>query len=208
MTEKEKKEKKRLYDIEYRKQHKEKLAKQQKEWAENNPEKIIANRKRNKLGKIISDKKYSENNKERVNKKKSNWAKNNPEKVKKANYDYVMKKLNNDPLYKLKHYIRCGIRQSLKKNGFTKKSKTCKILKCSFDEFKEYIESQWEPWMNWGNYGNPKDGIYELNKTWDLDHIIPSSSAINENDVIKLNHFTNFQPLCSYINRFVKKNKI
>jgi len=60
--------------------------------------------------------------------------------------------------------------------------------------------------MNWQNYGNPVDGLIEPNKTWDIDHIIPISSAINEDELLKLNHYTNLQPLCSYYNRFVKKN--
>lgn len=61
--------------------------------------------------------------------------------------------------------------------------------------------------MTWDNKGNPKDGIYELNKTWDVDHIIPLSSAKSVEDIIKLNHYTNLQPLCSYVNRFIKKTK-
>lgn len=48
----------------------------------------------------------------------------------------------------------------------------------------------------------------ELYYGWDLDHIIPSSSAITENDILKLNHYTNFQPLDSFINRFVKKDRL
>lgn len=71
--------------------------------------------------------------------------------------------------------------------------------------FKEYIESKFEIWMTWDNYGNPKDGFYEIEKTWDLDHIIPLRTAVDENEIIKLNHFTNLQPLCSYNNRFIKK---
>lgn len=59
--------------------------------------------------------------------------------------------------------------------------------------------------MTWDNYGNPKDGFYEIEKTWDLDHIIPLRTAVDENEIIKLNHFTNLQPLCSYNNRFIKK---
>lgn len=200
------KEKKRVYDIEYRKKNKEKLAKQQKEWAKNNPDKIIANRKRNKLSKKISDKKYSKKNKDKVNEIKRNWAKNNPDKIKKAKLKWVNKQILKDPLFKLKHYIRCGINQSFKRNGYSKKTRTYKILGCSYEEFKTHIELQWKPWMNWDNYGNPKDGILEPNKSWDLDHIIPFSSAINENEVIKLNHYTNFQPLCSYINRKIKIN--
>ena len=60
--------------------------------------------------------------------------------------------------------------------------------------------------MNWDNYGDPKDGILELNKTWDIDHIEPLSSAKTEEDIIRLNHYTNLQPLCSYYNRHIKKN--
>jgi len=46
----------------------------------------------------------------------------------------------------------------------------------------------------------------EKNYGWDLDHIIPTSSVNTEDELIKLNHFSNIQPLCSYINRYIKKN--
>ena len=46
MTTEEKKEKKRLYDIEYRKKNKEKLCNQKKEWVENNKEKISGYKKK------------------------------------------------------------------------------------------------------------------------------------------------------------------
>ena len=42
----------------------------------------------------------------------------------------------------------------------------------------------------------------KLTKT--LDHITPSTSAITEQDIIRLNHYTNLQPLCSYVNRYIK----
>lgn len=58
--------------------------------------------------------------------------------------------------------------------------------------------------MTWEN-----KGLYngELNFGWDIDHIIPISSAKSEEDIIRLNHFSNLQPLCSKINRDIKKNK-
>jgi hypothetical protein len=34
------------------------------------------------------------------------------------------------------------------------------------------------------------------------------TSATSEDDVIKLNHYTNLQPLCSYTNRYIKKDTI
>ena len=57
--------------------------------------------------------------------------------------------------------------------------------------------------MTWENRG-----LYngELNYGWDIDHIIPSSSGLNYNDIIKLNHYTNLQPLCSYTNRVIKRD--
>jgi hypothetical protein len=53
-------------------------------------------------------------------------------------------------------------------------------------------------------------GLYngELNYGWDIDHIIPLSSVNEENDIIKLNHYTNLQPLCSKVNRDIKKDNL
>jgi hypothetical protein len=56
--------------------------------------------------------------------------------------------------------------------------------------------------MTWKNYGKYNG---ELEYGWDIDHIIPLCSAINEEELIKLNHFTNLQPLCSKVNRDIKR---
>lgn len=39
-----------------------------------------------------------------------------------------------------------------------------------------------------------------------IDHIIPLSSAKTEEDIIKLSHYSNLQPLCSKVNRDIKKD--
>ena len=160
---------------------------------------------------------------EEIKIKKSDWKKNNPEKnklhskkyreknkekIKKYFKEYNEKRLKNDETYKLTFIIRKRIRESLKYCGFNKKNKTKEILGCDIKEFKQHLESQFEPWMSWDNYGNPKDGIFGLNKTWDIDHIIPITSTKNEEEILKLNHYTNLRPLCSYTNRWIKKNKI
>ena len=59
--------------------------------------------------------------------------------------------------------------------------------------------------MSWENYGKYNG---EIDFGWDIDHIIPLSSAKTEEDIIKLNHYTNLQPLCSFINRTVKRDII
>ena len=95
--------------------------------------------------------------------------------------------------------------KAFKRNGYTKKSKSIDIIGCSFEEFQEHLESKFESWMTWEN-----KGIYngELNYGWDIDHIIPLSSAKTEEDVIKLNHYTNLQPLCGYTNRYLKRGLV
>ena len=95
------------------------------------------------------------------------------------------------------------ILKSLKKINHKKKSKSLSTLGCSYEDFKSYIESKFETWMCWDNHG-----LYngQLNYGWDLDHIIPLSSAGSEEELIKLSHYSNIQPLCSKINRDVKKN--
>lgn len=178
-----------------------------------NKEKIIIKQK----NKGISDERkktkkiYRSNHLEENRISSRNYREKNKEKIKLYFKSYFKKynenRINNDPQYKLTISIRKRIRESLKYSGFKKKTKTTIILGCSFNEFKEHIEKQFEPWMNWNNYGNPKDGIFEPNKTWDIDHIIPVSSAISEEELIKLNHYSNLKPLCSYYNRWVKGNK-
>ena len=116
---------------------------------------------------------------------------------------YKTNRRNVDNLYKITENLRTLIRGSIKRNGYTNKSRTHDILGCSYDWFILHLESKFEPWMNWDNYG-----LYngEPNYGWDIDHITPLSSATTEEELLILNHHDNLQPLCSYINRDVKKH--
>lgn len=89
--------------------------------------------------------------------------------------------------------------------GVAIKTKTFQILGCTYNEFKLHLESKFQPWMNWDNRG-PHNGTPDYG--WDIDHIIPLKTATCESDIIRLNHYTNLQPLCSYINRDVKRSMI
>jgi hypothetical protein len=161
-------------------------------------------------------KEYYEKNKDVIINKQKLYYIENKESIYKYREDYkpirnekrrieYMYKMNNDKLFYLKESIRSCIKQSFKRKGFKKISNTQNILGCSFLEFKLYLESKFEDWMTWENRG-----LYngELNYGWDIDHIIPISSAITEEDIIRLNHYTNLQPLCAYINRVIKKDLI
>lgn len=182
-----------------------------KEW-------YLSNKDRLKLTSIEKSKKYREENIQKVreksikyyydNREKSikyskEWAKNNRIEINKKRLIRDKKRMDNDPIFKLASVIRKSINRVLWKGNYTKKSRTHEILGCSFQEFKNFIEIKFEKWMNWDNHG-----LYngEPNYGWDLDHIIPISSAKNEEEVLLLNNYTNFQPLCSKINRNIKKN--
>lgn len=110
-----------------------------------------------------------------------------------------------DPLFALQENIRSLIWSAFTNRGFRKQNSSEEILGCSYEEFKNHIESLFEPWMTWENRnkydGTPKSG-------WDVDHIVPVSQAKNEKDLLKLNHYTNLRPLCSYQNRIIKRNKV
>jgi len=146
-----------------------------------------------------------EKNKEKIKTQQKVYRENNKEKIKEGNRLYENKRKLNDPLFSLLKNIRSSIRRNFKNNGYTKKSKSYAILGCTFEELKSHLEEQFEDWMNWENRG-----LYngELNYGWDIDHIIPISSAKTEEDIIRLNHYTNLQPLCGYTNRYIKKNNL
>jgi hypothetical protein len=117
---------------------------------------------------------------------------------------YRHKKRLQDPLYKMRiTYVRrmnkCIKRFNVKNTIFLEK------LGCELDYLKNYIESRFENWMTWDNHGKYNG---ELNYGWDLDHVIPLSSAKTEKEFYKLCHYKNLQPLCSKINRDIKKDKI
>lgn len=131
------------------------------------------------------------------------WHENNKEKRREYRRNYC-KKRREDSLYKLSENISNLIRMSFYNNNFLKSSKSFNILGCNIQEFKKYIEYKFEPWMNFYNYGKPKN---KIDKRWVFDHIIPISTAKSKDDLIKLNHYSNFQPL-EFIENIKKSNKL
>ena len=86
----------------------------------------------------------------------------------------------------------------LKENNLNKKYKVINIIGCDLITLKEHIEKQFKDGMNWENYG-----LFG----WHIDHIIPLSSAKTEEELYKLCHYTNLQPLWAEEN-MKKGNKI
>jgi len=153
-------------------------------------------------------KKYFQNNPQKANGNPvtiKEWRRKNPDYMKhykQSNPQYVIackhsnkltrkQRMLTDPLFKFACVTRTLIHGSFKRacNGiYSKPSKSESILGCTIPEFISYIESMLKPDMTFENHGAGYG-------KWNLDHIIPISSATCEGDIIKLNHYTNFQPL-------------
>jgi hypothetical protein len=132
---------------------------------------------------------YSKN-RERVIRQQIDYANKNKHKVSEYKKSWIKNKMSNDDLYRFSIMTRCLISNSIRRRGYTKRSRSCVILGCSWSEFSNHIESMFSIGMSWANHGD-----------WEIDHIIPISSAESECDVIRLNHFTNLRPLWKRDNR-------
>ena len=173
------------YQKKYRLENKEKISKEQKKYSLENKEKLKENKKE-----------YYQNNKEKLKKQKKEYQKVNKEKIKEQRNIYQKERRKTDPLFKLKCSIGNLILLSIRNNNYTKKSKTFEILGCSHENFKSHLERQFTNGMSWENQGK-----------WHLDHIYPVSLAKDEQELIKLNHYTNFQPMWA-IENIIKSNKV
>jgi hypothetical protein len=140
-----------------------------KQWTKKNKEynkiRNIEWRRLNFDRKNVYKKEYNNKNREKINLAGKAW-------------------LDKNPLAKIAKSFRNRIWEILKKNKYAKKASILKYLGCSLNEFKLYIESQFKEGMNWENQGE-----------WHLDHIIPCASAATQEQIYKLFHYTNFQPL-------------
>lgn len=166
-------EEKHEYNRKYHAENKDRFAQKKREYRKSNVDHIkIKNRewyKQNREYAIAKSKEYRNINKSALNHKSN---------------AYKLEREATDPLFKLKRRLRTLIYTKLKNQGYTKRSKTFEILGCSFEKFQSHISAQFLEGMSWDNHGK-----------WHLDHIVPIASAFTEEDVIRLNHYSNFQPL-------------
>ncbi len=108
----------------------------------------------------------------------------NINKIREYRKNLEKRKRNNDSLYKLKHNLRVRTCEYFKIIKVTKRNKTFSMIGITPSELKNYIENKFTEGMNWDNYGK-----------WHIDHIIPLNSVDSEEEIIKLCHYTNLQPL-------------
>ena len=114
---------------------------------------------------LMVNKLYRENNREKRN-------------------EYTRNRKSTDPIFKLKHLMNSRMRIFMRSRNIQKHNKTFDIIGCTPNELKEHIQTQFNNGMSWDNQGE-----------WHIDHIIPLSSGKNEDEIIRLCHYTNLQPL-------------
>ena len=164
-----------------------------KKWRNLNKEKVKSQKqryiKKNYVKHLNRGKVYRDNNKEKEKIRRKKYYIENTE-VRKLYYENNKDILNEkikerkmkDFIFKLKVLFRSKTNKILGSN----KEKTFDIIGCTPQLLKEHLESQFLEGMCWENHG-----LFG----WHIDHIIPLSSAKTEEELYKLCHYTNLQPL-------------
>ena len=168
------------YNKQYYLDNKEKF----KQYSLDNKEEIAEKKRQYYLDNKEKFKQRYMDNKDRLSKLSKQYSLNNKDKINKYYREYNKKRRNTEPLFKLTVTLRNRVNIAIKKKFWNKKNSTADILGCDCLTIKKYIESKFTDGMNWSNHGE-----------WHIDHIYPLSKAKDENELYKLCHYTNLQPL-------------
>jgi hypothetical protein len=162
--------------------------------------KIVVKEYSEKNSKKINEyqKEYKKNNLDKVIEQNKLYYNKNKEKLNKLNYIRTKNRRKDDPIFKLRSNLNVRIRLFMKSVNIIKNNTTFDIIGCTSQFLKEHLENQFVGDMNWNNHG-----LFG----WHIDHIIPLSSAKTEEELYKLCHYSNLQPLWAEDN-LKKSNKI
>ncbi len=192
--------------------NRERVRESNKKWREKNKD-TLRKRKRdyrlkNREKNNERNRRYRKKNKERIAEREK-VRRSTPEYKKKAKAYYQKNRercLNaskewhrawkKTPIGVLRNRLSSRLWSALSEKGYTKKSRSAEIIGCSWPMLRGHIQNQFTKGMSWENRGD-----------WHIDHIIPLASAKNEEELLKLSHFSNLQPLWAKDN-LAKRDKI
>jgi hypothetical protein len=157
--------------MKWRTNHPEKARESDRNYRRNHPEKVRAVHK--KWCEVNKDKRRESDRKRNLTDNRKDWSRNRHK-----------ERMMTDTVYAASQKVRGCILSSTTRRGYTKNCKTFKILGIDYNGFVNHIESLFIEGMTWENRSE-----------WHIDHIVPISFAKTEEEVIKLNHYSNLRPL-------------
>jgi hypothetical protein len=188
-----------ILDWEYKEKNKETLKLKQKNYYLNNKTvylKKSKNYQRKNKNKLKSyNKNYRIQNKKKIAIKQKEYYIKNKKSILKRQIEKENVRRKTDPLFDLKKRISHRTRNAFKNRGWNKGSSK-DLLGTDFKTLKVYFEKQFLKNMSWEN-----------RNMWHIDHIIPLSNAKTKEELLKLCHYTNLQPLWARDN-LTKSNKL
>jgi hypothetical protein len=113
------------------------------------------------------------------------YCKANAERITETKRAYVANREATDPLFKLMRRVRSLIRDSFKRKYSKKSTKAQAILGCDFATLDSHLTI-----TALNNYG-----FWSKYESYHIDHIVPITTAKNEQELIALNRYTNLQYL-------------
>lgn len=137
---------------------------------------------------LLSKIKYNQENKDKKSQYNREWYQKNKDANNEHHKTYHQKRKQIDPMYCFIREIRSVINSAFDRGGWTKDSTTQELLGCSYEELLKHM--------------GPKPAG-KINK----DHICPCAQAQNEEELIKLQHYTNFRWLAASDNNKKKHHK-
>lgn len=128
---------------------------------------------------------YYEKNKASIKKEASDYYYANKEVIQKKANKRQKERERTDPKYKLSRRLRNRLYYALRNKGWKKTTKLNDYIGCDYETLVQHLQAQFKPDMTWENHG----------ELWHIDHIKALSLAETEEEMYKLCHYTNLQPL-------------
>ena len=176
-----------------------------KAYYEANKEKKKAYYEANKEKIAEREKAYRKANKDKLAEYNKTYREANKDKRKEQSKIYQRQRKKSDPVFRLAHNYRESCRRAFHSISQKKNNQSLKLLGLkTWQQLAKHLSKQFYNHLETGEVMTfDNHGLYG----WHIDHIIPLYSAKNEEDIIKLCHYTNLQPLWAEEN-LSKSNKI
>lgn len=140
----------------------------------------------NKEEVLQKQRQYYKDNRKLMLERKKEYADTHKEQLRLYHTKYVKDRRRNDEIFKFKSQIRHLINMSFRRQGLQKWGKTEEIVGCDLKYLREHLLKTYKK-----NYGYEWNGKEEVH----IDHIKPLATAKNEEEILKLCHYTNLQLL-------------